>query len=129
MTQEELQKQLDAYYETISNVPVHKKKPLTIMKYNVGKPFYLNEEELVDDEVKELKKKHEEFIELFVSWVEERQGSFTFSTPKEEREAKYKEFYEIMEKIQKKYEELGAKVEEEIKKENNDTVTTVFVTF
>ena len=46
----------------------------------------------MDDEVKELKEKHQEFVELFVSWVEERQSSFTFSTGKEEREAKYKEF-------------------------------------
>ena len=129
MTKEELQKQLDEYYENIKNVPVHRKKPLTIAKYNIGKPFYLNTDELVDDEVKELKEKHTEYIELFVSWVEERQGSFTFSTSKEEREEKYKEFNEIIEKIGKKYEELGKKVEEEIKKENNDTLTTVFVTF
>lgn len=52
ITQEDLQKQFDDYYETISNVPVHKKRPLKIMKYNIGKPFYLNEDALVDDEVK-----------------------------------------------------------------------------
>ena len=34
-----------------------------------------------------------------------------------------------MEKIAKKFEELGEKVQEEYKKENSDTVTTVFVTF
>ena len=53
------------------------------MKYNVGKPFYLSEDVLVDDEVKELKEKHKEFIELFVSWIEERQDSPTFSTTRD----------------------------------------------
>lgn len=52
MTREEMQKQFNDYFETITNVPVNKKKPLEIVKYNVGKPFYLHEDALVDDEVK-----------------------------------------------------------------------------
>ena len=87
-------------------MPVNIKKPLKIMKYNVGKPFYLAEDALVDDEVKELKEKNQEYIDLFVSWVEERQDSPTFSTTKDEREEKYNEYGELLEKMNNKMQEL-----------------------
>ena len=48
LTQEEVQKQLHQYYQTIENVPENLKRPFNIKKYNVGKPFYLSQADLSD---------------------------------------------------------------------------------
>lgn len=56
------------------------KRPLKIVKFNMGKPFYLNPENLKDEELDKLKEDLEEKIDVFVEWIEERQDSPTFST-------------------------------------------------
>ena len=50
ITQEELQESFDQYDETVKNVPAHLKRPFKIEKMNIGKPFYLNEDALRDEE-------------------------------------------------------------------------------
>jgi len=51
VTQDELQKQLNAYFEVVKRrnaVPEGRRKPFAITKLNVGKPFYLSEDSLND---------------------------------------------------------------------------------
>ena len=47
ITMEECQKQFDEYYQSIDNVPESLKRPFLIKKYNVGKPFYLSQADLL----------------------------------------------------------------------------------
>lgn len=53
VTKDELQKQLDQFYEGLNpdSIPAKWRKPFKVAKLNVGKPFYLNEEEFKDDEI------------------------------------------------------------------------------
>lgn len=51
VTLEDLQKQLDVFYNILDEekkIPQKWKKPLKIAKINKGKPFYLNEESFKD---------------------------------------------------------------------------------
>lgn len=56
--QKELQTQFNQYFEqSIRNndkIPPVWKQPLTIAKINVGKPFYLSESELTDEEMDQI---------------------------------------------------------------------------
>lgn len=52
----------------------------------------------------------------------------TFRTPKEEREKKYQEFAELMQKVQTLYTELGEKIQEKMKEVSAEATTTIFVT-
>lgn len=88
-TKEELQQQLDAYEKTITKIPARMKRPLKIVKFNMGKPFYLNPENLKDEELDKLKEDLEEKIDVFVEWIEERQDSPTFSTTLQQRQKVY----------------------------------------
>jgi len=51
VTQDELQKQLDTYFDKIKSqnaIPEAAQKPFAITKLNIGKPFYLSEDALKD---------------------------------------------------------------------------------
>jgi hypothetical protein len=45
VTKDELQKQLDAFYEGLNpdSIPAKWRRPFKVAKLNVGKPFYLHE--------------------------------------------------------------------------------------
>lgn len=62
VTKDELQKQLDQFYEGLGpdSIPPKWRKPFKIAKLNVGKPFYLNEEEFNDEEITNVTKDIEE---------------------------------------------------------------------
>jgi hypothetical protein len=49
ISQQELQKSFDEYFEYINSIrtiPEHRNKPLKVARLNVGKPFYLSEDAL-----------------------------------------------------------------------------------
>lgn len=49
ITEQEVQKSFDDYYDyinSIRNIPQNRKRPLKVVKLNVGKPFYLTEDAL-----------------------------------------------------------------------------------
>lgn len=73
-------------------------------KYNVGKPFYLSQADLTDDEVDEISNQTKEMLDMFKQWILERQDSQTFSTTKDFREEQYKKYDELMKRKQKKVE-------------------------
>ena len=112
ITIQELQEKFDAYEATITNIPKKKMRPFKIAKLNIGKPFFLNQEVLKDEELEKMQERHGELIETFVSWIEERSESQTFSVSKENREQIYKEYEELLAKQAEKYKELGEKIEE-----------------
>ena len=60
ITKEELQGKFDEYEKTIEDrhVPKSKRRPLKIAKLNIGKPFFLNQEILQDDELDKMKERH-----------------------------------------------------------------------
>lgn len=62
ITKQELQEQFKKYEQTITNVPAHLKKPLTIAKINVGTPFYLNQDDFKDEELDKLRERHAELL-------------------------------------------------------------------
>lgn len=52
--QDELQKQFNAYYDAVTKfrrIPESRKKPFNIVKLNIGKPFYLSDDALRDEEL------------------------------------------------------------------------------
>jgi len=55
-------------------------------------------------------------LEMFQSWIEERQDSATFSTTKEFRDEQYKKYDELCKRKEKKVTEILEKVKEEFKK-------------
>lgn len=65
------------------------KHPLNIAKVNVGKPFYLSENALKDEELEKVKEEMEEIREEVIEWIHERQGNNSFSKSKAERNAVY----------------------------------------
>lgn len=94
-TQEEVQKELNGYYDAVTDhqkIPEQRKRPFNIVKYNVGKPFYLNEAELNHAAVNEVQKEIAVFQEKFIKWVLERRDRASFSVPKEERLKAYEQF-------------------------------------
>ncbi len=69
VSKDELQRELNGYYNSVveyRKIPEKKRKPFKIMKLNVAKPFYLNEEELKVKEIKEVEKEIEKYREQFV---------------------------------------------------------------
>jgi len=52
---------------------------------NVGKPFYLHENELRDEEIEGIDKEIAEIKEKVAEWVIERQSLSQFKAPKAER--------------------------------------------
>lgn len=116
MTKDEVQKELNSYYNNVvveyRKIPEKKRRPFTVMKLNVAKPFYLHEEELKDKEIKEVEKEIEEYREQFIEWVLERRDRTTFSQPKEKR----KEIYDNYEKAIKRKIELLTEGLQKIKK-------------
>lgn len=58
MTKEEIQRELNSYYNNVviehRKIPEKKRKPFTVMKLNMAKPFYLSDDELKDKEIKEV---------------------------------------------------------------------------
>jgi hypothetical protein len=99
---EDLQKQLDQYYETTiknnSRFPAVWKQPLTIAKVNIGKPFYLSEDSLKDEEMENIGKELEELKEKIIDLIKERQSQNTFSLPKEQRETIYARYAKLQER-------------------------------
>lgn len=99
---ENLQKQLDQYYETTiknnSRFPAVWKQPLTIAKVNIGKPFYLSEDSLKDEEMENIGKELEELKENIIDLIKERQSQNTFSLPKEQRETIYARYAKLQER-------------------------------
>lgn len=99
---EDLQKQLDQYYETTiknnSRFPAVWKQPLTIAKVNIGKPFYLSEDSLKDEEMENIGKELEELKEKIIDLIKERQSQSTFSLPKEQRETIYARYAKLQER-------------------------------
>jgi hypothetical protein len=56
VTEDELQKSLNSYFQILNakKIPENSKKELKIRKLSIGKPFFLNEEELRDKELEEI---------------------------------------------------------------------------
>lgn len=72
VTEEELQAQLNSYYHSVTEyrkIPEGRRRPFKIVRLNKGIPFYLNEGELTDDEMKKVEKELVELKETFVDWV------------------------------------------------------------
>ncbi len=102
VTLPELQRQFDKYYETTiknnSRFPEIWRQPLKIAKINIGKPFYLHENELKDEEIEQIDKEITEIKEKVAEWIIERQSSLQFKVPKAERLACYDKYAKLIEK-------------------------------
>ena len=61
MTHEMMQKQFDEYFENLDH-SLFVIKGFHIAKFNMGKPFYLNEERFDNDELKQKNEQHSEMI-------------------------------------------------------------------
>lgn len=55
ITVDELQAKFTEYEKTITRIPKNKQRPLKIEKINIGKPFFLNQEVLEDEELEKMK--------------------------------------------------------------------------
>jgi hypothetical protein len=93
ITHKEIQKSFTEYYESITswnNIAEGRRSPLKVMKLNIGKPFYVAEDELkVDDELEKLEKELEEKKEEIRSWILERRDKSFFSLEKSKRVETY----------------------------------------
>lgn len=96
VTKEELQKQMNAYYEAVmtnnKSIPAKWKKPLNIAKLNVGKPFYLNQDTLKDEEFIRVEKEISDIKQELIGWIKERQSSNKFGVDKKIREQTYAKY-------------------------------------
>lgn len=110
-------------------MPTVWKQPLTIAKVNVGKPFYLSENALKDEELEKVKEELEEVREEIVGWIKERQGSNQFSKSKAEREALYEKYRQLIKRKGEKVTEVSQRMRTLLKNKNSQELTTVFVTF
>jgi hypothetical protein len=57
VTEDEVQKNLNEYYERIcriGSVPKNRRRELKIRKLNVGKPHFMTEDELKDQELEDI---------------------------------------------------------------------------
>ena len=68
-------------------------------------------------------------IELFVSWIDERRSSATFSTTKDFRDSQYQKWDELKQRRNAKLEQIREKVLQEVKKEAAHETETLFLTF
>ena len=105
-TQKTLQDQLNSYYDSLlkfDKIPQKLRKPFKINKINIGKPFYLNEAELKDDDLIEIEKEMQKVREEIISMIKERQQKATFSLSKTERTEKCDKYKELK---KKKYQKL-----------------------
>ncbi len=66
------------------------------MKYNVGRPFYQNTENLTSTQLKKMNKEINEVYDTFIEYIEHRQDNATFPVSKEEREKQYNRYDELL---------------------------------
>lgn len=70
-----MQEQFTRYDNGIKNIPTYLKKPIIIAKYNMAKPFYLDESRYENEKIEALNKEYADKIEMFTNWIEERRDS------------------------------------------------------
>ena len=88
ITQEELQPQFNSYYRALvesKNIPEVDRQPLTISKINIGKPFYLLDHNIRDDDLEQLEKDLKEARENIIELLLERQDHPRFTKTEAER--------------------------------------------
>ena len=56
---------------------------------NIGKPFYLHEDEFKGEEIEQINKEITEMKEKFAEWIIERQQMREFKIPRTQRERTY----------------------------------------
>lgn len=72
LNMDELQNSLNLYYDHINashTIPENRKRPLKVVKLNIGKPFYLAEEQLKDKEIEKMEKEIEDQKEIIRGWI------------------------------------------------------------
>jgi hypothetical protein len=93
LTLTELQDSFDKYYERINasrEIPENRKRPLKVVKLNVGKPFFLADENLRNKELEEIEKEIEDRKEELREWILERRSQSFFSVEQQQRQEHYK---------------------------------------
>jgi hypothetical protein len=70
--EKKFQETLTENYKIITSVPIVLKKPPVIAKFNIARPFYMNEKDLKDDELEKLKDSYKEELDVLRDWIKER---------------------------------------------------------
>ena len=116
--EKDLQRQLNEYYEALvqhKNIPEEDREPLKIVKINIGKPFYLLDDNIQDEEIKQLETDLKETKEQIIELILERRDKPRFSMPEEERKALYKKYENLKERKVNLYTDQIEKVKEELR--------------
>jgi hypothetical protein len=103
---EEIQTSFNMYYDNINmsrQLPANRTRPLKVVKLNVGKPFYLDDNAVRNKELERIDKEIEDIKDELRGWILERQERSTFSEPEEKRKDTYQQLAELIRQRDEKY--------------------------
>jgi|JI61114C2RNA_FD_contig_61_770438_length_1648_multi_2_in_0_out_0_2 hypothetical protein len=72
MKMEDFQKVLTQNFEAIRSIPALERKAPVIEKFNVAQPFYLNEDDLKDDDLEKLQQEYKDELDEMRTWIKDR---------------------------------------------------------